>query len=450
MTRKQRRLTLIGLAGVVLAVAAGLVLYALSDRIVFFNSPSDVVAKPAAPGSRIRLGGLVETGSVVKGDDGSVAFRRHRRQRIGRRSPISGILPDLFREGQGVVAEGVIGADGVVHRRHRARQARRELHAEGGRRGAEGSKGAGRRAADTARRRPRAPANRPIANRRAGHMIAEARAFRALVLALACWRSVADRSDSPSRSAALLARCDRRADAPSAVAGPARDAVPARRPRLRRARPRLRRLGFLAPQRRREFALGEAAPLQGDRRLGEPRGLDAPLGADPRPVRRARRRLRPQPARAAEGAGPCRSRAGSRPPSSSSSSSPPTRSSGSIPAPARGQRPQPGAPGHRPRHPSAASLSRLCRLLDLLRLRRRRADRRPHRRRLGALGAAVDARRLDVPHRRHRDGLLLGLLRARLGRLLVLGPGRERLAHAVARRRRRSSIRRSSWRSATR
>ena len=75
MTRKQRRLTLIGLAGSVLAVAAGLVLYALSDRIVFFNSPSDVIAKGLSPGTRIRLGGLVEEGSLVKAEGGVVHFK---------------------------------------------------------------------------------------------------------------------------------------------------------------------------------------------------------------------------------------------------------------------------------------------------------------------------------------------------------------------------------------
>ena len=74
MTRKQRRLTLIGLAGVVLAVAAGLVLYAMSDRIVFFNAPSDLAAKPMPPGTRLRLGGLVAEGSVVKHEDGRVTF----------------------------------------------------------------------------------------------------------------------------------------------------------------------------------------------------------------------------------------------------------------------------------------------------------------------------------------------------------------------------------------
>ena len=111
MTRKQRRLTLIGLAGLVLAVAAGLVLYALSDRIVFFNSPSDVIANKLPPGSRIRLGGLVETGSVVKQADGRVAFA----VTDGNASikvAYQGILPDLFREGQGVVTEGVVTAGG--------------------------------------------------------------------------------------------------------------------------------------------------------------------------------------------------------------------------------------------------------------------------------------------------------------------------------------------------
>jgi cytochrome c-type biogenesis protein CcmE len=112
MTRKQRRMTLIGLAGVVLAVAAGLVLYALSDRIVFFNSPSDIRTSTPSPGERIRLGGLVVEGSVVKGDDGSVRFS----VTDGAASvPVAyrGLLPDLFREGQGVVTEGVLIEDGT-------------------------------------------------------------------------------------------------------------------------------------------------------------------------------------------------------------------------------------------------------------------------------------------------------------------------------------------------
>jgi len=111
MTRKQRRLTLISVAGLVLAIAAGLVLYALSDRIVFFNSPSDIVAKAPAPGQRIRLGGLVVEGSVVKEVNGSVRFA----VTDGAATvPVAfqGILPDLFREGQGVVTEGVIEPGG--------------------------------------------------------------------------------------------------------------------------------------------------------------------------------------------------------------------------------------------------------------------------------------------------------------------------------------------------
>ena len=113
MTRKQRRLTLIGAAGLVLVVAAGLILYALTDRIVFFNSPTDVLANDLAPGSRIRLGGLVADGSLVRGDGGRISFA----VTDGNATvPVAytGILPDLFREGQGVVTEGVIAADGSL------------------------------------------------------------------------------------------------------------------------------------------------------------------------------------------------------------------------------------------------------------------------------------------------------------------------------------------------
>src|SRR5690606_7447095 len=95
MTRKQRRLMLIGAAGVVLAIAAGLVLYAMTDRIVFFNSPSDFVASPAPAGTRLRLGGLVEMGSVEKSADGHVSFA----VTDGAAAvPVTykGILPDLF------------------------------------------------------------------------------------------------------------------------------------------------------------------------------------------------------------------------------------------------------------------------------------------------------------------------------------------------------------------
>lgn len=113
MTRKQRRLVLIGGSVGVLAVAVGLVLNALSGSIVFFNSPSDVLEKHIAPGTRIRIGGLVKPGSVVRGADLKIRF-----EVTDGKSDIpvrfQGIVPDLFREGQGVVAEGRLAAGEVV------------------------------------------------------------------------------------------------------------------------------------------------------------------------------------------------------------------------------------------------------------------------------------------------------------------------------------------------
>lgn len=112
MTRKQRRLTLIGSGLGVLALAAGLVLYALSGSIVFFNSPSDIVEKQIAAGTRIRLGGLVKPGSIQRGEELRVRFEIT----DGKREVAvnyQGILPDLFREGQGVIAEGALDVSGV-------------------------------------------------------------------------------------------------------------------------------------------------------------------------------------------------------------------------------------------------------------------------------------------------------------------------------------------------
>ena len=111
MTRKQRRLTMIGTAGSVLAVALGLVLFALNDQIVFFQSPTDIAQKQIPQGQRIRLGGLVEDGSVERFDDARVRFRVTDTENVIAVS-YKGILPDLFREGQGVVTEGVIGPNG--------------------------------------------------------------------------------------------------------------------------------------------------------------------------------------------------------------------------------------------------------------------------------------------------------------------------------------------------
>lgn len=112
MTRKQRRAVLIGSGVVILSIAAILVLFALRDTIVFFRTPSDVAEQKVKPGERFRLGGLVADGSVKRGDGATVSFNvtdtladikvRYR-----------GVLPDLFREGQGVVAEGRLQGDGV-------------------------------------------------------------------------------------------------------------------------------------------------------------------------------------------------------------------------------------------------------------------------------------------------------------------------------------------------
>jgi cytochrome c-type biogenesis protein CcmE len=112
MTRKQRRLTLIGGSLAVLAVAAALVLNALRDSIVFFSTPSMVAEKHISTGQRFRLGGLVQPGSLHRGDNLAVSFA------VADGSatlPVAykGILPDLFREGQGVVAEGSLDANGV-------------------------------------------------------------------------------------------------------------------------------------------------------------------------------------------------------------------------------------------------------------------------------------------------------------------------------------------------
>jgi len=112
MTRKQRRLILIGSSLGVLGIAVALVLSAISNSIVFFQSPTDVVEHHLAPGTRIRIGGLVKAGSVQRGDNLRVRFQ----VTDGKHDiPVQyqGIVPDLFREGQGVVAEGKLDPDGT-------------------------------------------------------------------------------------------------------------------------------------------------------------------------------------------------------------------------------------------------------------------------------------------------------------------------------------------------
>jgi cytochrome c-type biogenesis protein CcmE len=116
MTRKQKRAAMILSGLAILGVALGLVLYALSGTIMFFYTPSEIEAATAKgelhAGQRIRLGGLVEKGSIVKGEGTDVRFVV---TDMIKAMPVhyKGQLPDLFREEQGVVAEGIIGPDGV-------------------------------------------------------------------------------------------------------------------------------------------------------------------------------------------------------------------------------------------------------------------------------------------------------------------------------------------------
>jgi cytochrome c-type biogenesis protein CcmE len=111
MTRRQRRGLFIGTGVAVLSVAVLLVMVALRDTIVFFHTPSEVAEKGIGPGKRIRLGGLVANGSLKRGAGTTVEFAiTDTVKTIDAR--YTGILPDLFREGQGVVAEGTLDASG--------------------------------------------------------------------------------------------------------------------------------------------------------------------------------------------------------------------------------------------------------------------------------------------------------------------------------------------------
>ena len=111
MTRKQRRATFIALGVGILGCAVFLVIYALRDYTVGFHSPNDVVEKQIPAGRRIRLGGLVADGSLKRGEGLTVQFAITDTVKT---IPVSytGILPDLFREGQGVIAEGKLDVSG--------------------------------------------------------------------------------------------------------------------------------------------------------------------------------------------------------------------------------------------------------------------------------------------------------------------------------------------------
>ena len=120
MTRKRRRLWIVALCAAGLGSATALTLTAFQDNLVFFRSPSDILAEAPPPGRAFRLGGLVEEGSVRR--EGEYAGRPaiHFRVTDGAHAVavvFAGVLPDLFREGQGVVTQGMMGADGVFRAR---------------------------------------------------------------------------------------------------------------------------------------------------------------------------------------------------------------------------------------------------------------------------------------------------------------------------------------------
>ncbi len=119
-SRKRRRLWILLLCGLGLGSATALTLTAFQDNLVFFRSPSDILAETPPAGRAFRLGGLVEHGSVVR--EGEYQGRPAIRFRVTDGANVipvvfAGVLPDLFREGQGVVTQGVLGADGVFRAR---------------------------------------------------------------------------------------------------------------------------------------------------------------------------------------------------------------------------------------------------------------------------------------------------------------------------------------------
>ena len=114
--KARRRLTAVAFAAPILGLAVGLSLYAMGDAAVFFYSPAQARAKHVPAGRLVRLGGLVQMGSVKKLDDGEVRFEVTDRAAAAQ-VVYRGDLPDLFREGQGVVTQGVFRPDGVFEAR---------------------------------------------------------------------------------------------------------------------------------------------------------------------------------------------------------------------------------------------------------------------------------------------------------------------------------------------
>jgi cytochrome c-type biogenesis protein CcmE len=112
MKRKTLRLYLVLISLALLGSATALVLNAFDRELVYFFSPSEIAAEQPAPGRIIRLGGLVETGSVARLGDGATVSFRVTDLKASTEIAYRGVLPDLFREGQGVVVEGAFNESG--------------------------------------------------------------------------------------------------------------------------------------------------------------------------------------------------------------------------------------------------------------------------------------------------------------------------------------------------
>ena len=110
MTRKQKRLAVIGGGMGFMIAAVLLVMFAFSQSVAYFYMPADLAKTPVAPETRIRLGGLVGEGSVVRGAGSTVEFAVTDGSANAVKVKYTGILPDLFREGQGVVTEGMFSS----------------------------------------------------------------------------------------------------------------------------------------------------------------------------------------------------------------------------------------------------------------------------------------------------------------------------------------------------
>ena len=114
MTRKRRRLAFVLAGMVLLAGAAAIVLNVLSDNLVFFYSPTDLLTQHVPDGRRLRIGGLVADHSVRKAADGKTVTFDVTDERNQVAVIYTGALPDLFREGQGVVVEGMREPNGTI------------------------------------------------------------------------------------------------------------------------------------------------------------------------------------------------------------------------------------------------------------------------------------------------------------------------------------------------